>query len=125
MSDSRPEDVIRDFAVRLNEGDVAGALALYEPDAAFVPEPGRTVQGTPAIRGALERFVALEPTLSGEIQGVRMGGDVALVINRWSLRGHGPDGPVEMGGTSADVLRRQPDGSWRVLIDDPWGAGTG
>jgi uncharacterized protein (TIGR02246 family) len=125
MSDSRPEDVIRDFAVRLNEGDVAGALALYEPDAAFVPEPGRTVQGTPAIRDALERFVALEPTLSGEIQGVRMGGDVALVMNRWSLRGHGPDGPVEMGGTSADVLRRQPDGSWRVLIDDPWGAGTG
>ena len=125
MSDSRPEDVIRDFAVRLNEGDVDGALALYEPDAAFVPEPGRTVQGTPAIRDALERFVALEPTLSGEIQGVRMGGDVALVMNRWSLRGHGPDGPVEMGGTSADVLRRQPDGSWRVLIDDPWGAGTG
>ena len=125
MSDSRPEDVIRDFAVRLNEGDVAGALALYEPYAAFVPEPGRTVQGTPAIRDALERFVALEPTLSGEIQGVRVGGDVALVMNRWSLRGHGPDGPVEMGGTSADVLRRQPDGSWRVLIDDPWGAGTG
>lgn len=124
MSDSRPEDVIRDFAVRLNEGDVAGALALYEPDAAFVPEPGRTVQGTGAIRDALERLVALEPRLSGEIQGVRMGGDVALVLNRWSLRGHGPDGPVEMGGTSADVLRRQPDGSWRVLIDDPWGAGT-
>ena len=125
MSDSRAEDVICDFAVRLNEGDVDGALALYEPDAAFVPEPGRTVQGTPAIHDALERFVALEPTLSGEIQGVRMGGDVALVMNRWSLRGHGPDGPVEMGGTSADVLRRQPDGSWRVLIDDPWGAGTG
>jgi ketosteroid isomerase-like protein len=28
---------------------------------------------------------------------------------------------VKMGGRSADVLRRQGDGSWRVLIDDPWG----
>jgi ketosteroid isomerase-like protein len=49
-------------------------------------------------------------------------GGVALVVNRWSLRGQGPEGPVEMGGRSADVLRRQGDGSWRVLIDDPWGA---
>jgi hypothetical protein len=29
-----------------------------------------------------------------------------------------------MSGTSADVLRRQEDGSWRVLIDDPWGGST-
>jgi ketosteroid isomerase-like protein len=63
----------------------------------------------------------LKPKLTGEIQGVREGGDVALVLNRWRLDGHGPEGPVEMSGTSADVLRRQNDGSWRVLIDDPWG----
>jgi ketosteroid isomerase-like protein len=49
-------------------------------------------------------------------------GDVALVVNRWSLRGTEPDGaPVEMRGSSADVLRRQADGTWLVLVDDPWG----
>jgi uncharacterized protein (TIGR02246 family) len=116
-----PEGVVRGFADRLNHGDVEGALELYEPDATFVAEPGTTVTGREGIRVALERFAALRPTLTGEIQGVREGGDVALVLNRWSLKGHGPDGPVQMSGTSADVLRRQPDGSWRVLIDDPWG----
>jgi uncharacterized protein (TIGR02246 family) len=116
-----PEDVIRGFAERLNRRDVDAALELYEPGATFVPEPGTTVTGTERIREVLERFAALKPTLTGEIQAVREGGEVALVLNRWHLDGQGPEGPLEMSGTSADVLRRQEDGSWRVLIDDPWG----
>jgi len=117
-----PDSVIRRFSELLNARDVESVLALYEPDATFVPEPGRLVAGTDEIRAALGRFAALEPELDAEIESVREAGGVALVVNRWSLRGHGPDGPVEMGGRSADVLRRQSDGSWRVLIDDPWGA---
>jgi ketosteroid isomerase-like protein len=117
-----PDGVIRLFSDRLNASDVDGALALYEPEAAFVAEPGRWVAGTEEIRAALERFAALEPKLEGEIESVMEAGGVALVVNRWSLRGQGPEGPVEMGGRSADVLRRQSDGSWRVVIDDPWGA---
>jgi uncharacterized protein (TIGR02246 family) len=120
-----PEGVIRGFAERLNQWDLEAALELYEPEATFVPEPGKTVTGRERIRYALERFAALKPRLTGEIQGVREGGGVALVLNRWHLRGEGPAGPVEMSGTSADVLRRQPDGSWRVLIDDPWGGSAG
>jgi len=116
-----PDGVIRRFSVLLNARDVDGALALYEPDAAFAAEPGRWVTGTNEIRAALERFAALEPELEGEVESVREAGGIALVVNRWSLLGQGPEGPVEMGGRSADVLRRQSDGTWRVLIDDPWG----
>jgi uncharacterized protein (TIGR02246 family) len=121
-----PDGTIRRFSALLNARDVEGALALYEPEAAFVAEPGRWVTGRDAIKVALERFAALEPELEGEVESVREAGGIALVVNRWSLRGRGPDGPVEMGGRSADVLRRQSDGSWRVLIDDPWGvSGSG
>ena len=61
--------------------------------------------------------------MSGDIKKVLFAGDTALVANRWSLEGTGIDGePLRMGGTSADVVRRQPDGSWRIAIDDPWGA---
>ncbi|HEV2812773.1 MAG TPA: SgcJ/EcaC family oxidoreductase [Solirubrobacteraceae bacterium] len=110
------------FADRLAAGDLDGALALYEPDATFAPQPGAHVTGLDAIRGALEQFIALNPTLDGEVEKVLEAGDVALVTNRWTLRGTGPDGPLEMAGVSADVMRRQPDGTWRILVDDPWGA---
>lgn len=122
---SSPREVIEQFSKRLNRGDVEAALALYEPGAAFVPEPGTVVHGLDAIREALERFVALNPRLSGEIQRVVDAEGTALVINRWALAGTDPAGhPVELAGTSADVLRRQPDGAWRILVDDPWGGGA-
>jgi ketosteroid isomerase-like protein len=48
--------------------------------------------------------------------------DLALVITTWSFTGTGPDGkPVKLAARSADVLRRQADGSWRIVIDNPWG----
>lgn len=117
-----PEQVIEQFSQHLNGGDLDALVGLYEPDAAFVAEPGVVLRGRDAIREALQGFLALSPTITGEIQGVVETGGVALVVNRWRLEGTDPEGShVELSGVSADVVRRQPDDSWRVLIDDPWG----
>ena len=116
-----PAEVVTRFASLMSAGDVDGAAALYEPNAAFVVEPGQVVVGQPAIRSALEQFAALRPTLSGSIEQVVTTDDVALVVNRWTLDGTAPDGaPVHLQGTSADVLRKI-DAGWRITIDDPWG----
>jgi uncharacterized protein (TIGR02246 family) len=124
MKSQSPEQVIELIAAALNVGEVDTAMALYDPEATFAPEPGAEVKGLEAIRGALDQIAALTPRMQGEITKVLSADDVALVMNRWRLEGTRPDGsPVEMGGHSADVLRRTPDGGWRVLIDDPWGSG--
>jgi uncharacterized protein (TIGR02246 family) len=121
-STTSPTEVIELFAELMGRGELDEALALYEEDAAFAPEPGRLLQGKAAIRSALEGFVALRPTMTGAIEKVVTAGDTALVINDWSLSGTDPDGnPVDMAAKSADVLRRRADGTWGILIDDPWG----
>jgi uncharacterized protein (TIGR02246 family) len=125
MNAETPEQVIELFAAALGRGDVDGAIALYDPDATLAPRPGEQVKGLEAIRGALEQFAALKPMLTGEITKVLTADGVALVMNRWRLTGAQPDGtPVEMSGHSADVLRADAEGGWRILIDDPWGAGS-
>jgi uncharacterized protein (TIGR02246 family) len=119
-----PADVIDAVAAGLGAGDIERVISLYEPDATFAPQPGQSIHGREAIREALAAFAALKPQMTGEIEKVLVAGDTALVRNRWALRGRRPDGTaVEMGGTSADVLRRGEDGHWRILIDDPWGTG--
>jgi uncharacterized protein (TIGR02246 family) len=118
-----PAGVIERFSACLNSGDLDGALALYLPDAVFQAAPdGDPISGTESIREALASFLALEPTMTGELQKVHRAGDTALVINSWRLDGTQPGGErLQMSGTSADVMRRRDDGSWGILIDDPWG----
>lgn|SRR5215211_226350 len=118
-----PEAVVERFAALLADGDLEGLVELYEPDAAFLPQPGRAVTGRDAIRAALRPFLALRPRMRGEIVRVVRAGETAVVANRWTMRGTNPEGgAVEMDGTSSDVVRRRPDGSWGIVIDDPWGA---
>ena len=120
-----PERTIERFSALLADGELEALVALYEPDAVFAPTRGESVRGREAIREALRPFLALEPRMTGHIERVLVAGETALVANRWTLTGAQPDGsPVELGGLSADVLRRRADGSWGIAIDDPWGAGA-
>lgn len=118
-----PDGTVEHFLELLGASRLDALLGLYEEDATFVPEPGRVVSGRASIREELERLVALKPRMSGRVEQVLQAGDTALVAYRWQMQATAPDGTaVRPGGLSADVLRRRPDGSWGVIIDDPYGA---
>jgi ketosteroid isomerase-like protein len=48
------------------------------------------------------------------------GGDIAMLYNDFRATVTGPDGPVEITGRAIEIVRRQADGSWRFVIDDPY-----
>jgi ketosteroid isomerase-like protein len=55
---------------------------------------------------------------------VRVGEDLAVLYNDWSGSMEGPDRqPTEMTGKAIEVVRRQADGTWRFIVDDPWARG--
>jgi uncharacterized protein (TIGR02246 family) len=123
-----PAGTVERFSELLGEGRLDALLTLYEEDATFVPEPGRAVSGRASIRAELEQLVSMHPRMSGSVEQTLQAGDTALVAYRWRMEARAPDGsPVRQEGRSADVLRRRPNGSWGVIIDDPYGgaaAGT-
>lgn len=66
----------------------------------------------------------MKPTLTPEKHTFVTASDLALSTVKWTLKGTSPDGqPVQMEGTSSDILRKQADGRWLFMIDNPWGAG--
>jgi uncharacterized protein (TIGR02246 family) len=123
MAARRPDELDRLFAQALNAGNLDALLALYEPNAALAAQPGQVVTGTQSIREALQGFIAMKPTLTMlETKTIMQTGEIALTSSKWHLTGTGPDGsPVTMDGHSAEVSRRQADGTWRIVIDSPWG----
>ncbi|MGH3790443.1 MAG: YybH family protein [Pseudonocardiaceae bacterium] len=120
-----PQQVNEQLSQYLGKGDIDGALSLYEADSVFSPRPGETITGLDLIRGALEEFAALNPTMKLGTPNVLEADGVALVTCKWRITGTQPGGAtIEMDGYSTDVMRRQPDGSWKFLIDNPWGTET-
>lgn len=122
MPAMNPEEVNPQLIDALNRRDLEGALALYEPDAAFETDEG-TVVGLDAIREVMKAFIATEPQLTMEPKEIIRTGDIAVTRGTWKLVGKGPDGgALEMNGRSVEVVRRQADGTWRFAIDSPNGA---
>jgi uncharacterized protein (TIGR02246 family) len=106
-----PEEVLLLLARALTAGDLESAVALYEPGATFVAQPGVVVMGTEAIREALSGFVALKPIFDLKVRKVfRAGDDIALAFSEWTLAGTGSAGEtMSMSGQDSDMVRQQPD----------------
>ncbi len=106
-----PEDITRLFVERANAGDAAGIAALYEEDAVMAYPPGSVTVG----RAAIERFwEALFAERRPQFQPepplpTLVSGDIALTSTP----------PKDGAGARAQVVRRQADGSWLRLLDQP------
>lgn len=103
----QPEDLDRLFLERANAGDVDGVVDLYEPGAVLAFPPGRLATGRPAIREVYADLLASRPRLTGEIRPAIRNGDIAITST------------VRAGNATVEVARRQPDGTWLWLIDQP------
>ena len=119
---STPQQVLNSIVHGINTGNLDSLITLYEPGAVFATQPGDLSHGLPGVRQALAGFVAMKGELDLNVTRVLEAGNLALVTTVWSFNGTGPDGqPAKLAARSADVLRRQEDGSWRFVIDNPWG----
>ena len=121
-----PTDVIVATVLKMTDafhkGDMAGILSAYEPGAVVVGEPGKPLRGEGALRRMFTGFIALKPSFMYSGHEVVEAGDLALHISPWRMTGVGPDGAsVEQRGLSLAVLRRQDDGRWLMVIDQPHG----
>ena len=105
-----PEDLTRLFVERANDGDAAGIAALYEEDAVMAYPPGARTVGRDAIRSLWEKVLASSPHFEQETPlPTLMSGDLALTSTP----------PKDGTGARAQVVRRQADGTWLRLLDQP------
>src|SRR5215831_18442981 len=122
MSTRTPQEVLQTIVDGINAGNLDTLMPLYESEAAFASQPGNLEHGSAGVRQALSGFIAMKGKLDLKVTRVLEVSNLALVTTVWSFSGIGPDGkPIKLSSRSADVLRRQADGTWRFVIDNPWG----
>jgi uncharacterized protein (TIGR02246 family) len=123
MSGKTPEDLEEACARLFNEGDLEGLFAFYEKGATLITVPGEVVTGADAIRETLKDFLAAKAKMSLKPRTIAQAGDIALTTSVRTLKGgNGPDGkPMSIDARGTAVARRQADGAWRYVIDNPHG----
>jgi len=117
MAVHRPEEAGKSFEALFAARDLNGLMVLYEHDAVFTNARGAHV-GSVAIRDVLQGYLDTGASITMNDAVAFEAGDLALVHWAWTMAF--PDGRTAEGAT-AEVLRRQDDGTWKFVIDNPDG----
>jgi ketosteroid isomerase-like protein len=121
LNDS-PETAVVLLDRAFNEGNLDAVLSCYEAGAAIVSEPGKVLQGALEIKCFFEAALQSGAKAHQLHTSVIEANGIALFLSRWTLT------PKEDGSAASprafiatSVLHRQADGTWKVLIDNPFG----
>lgn len=108
------------FVDAVNAHDLDALLDLYETYPTGADLDGNTLRGTTAMRRFLADFLAVTHSIEATTRKVLATNDIGLLSSHWLAHIRAPDGEnLTAEGSSAEVARRQPDGTWRFIIDDP------
>lgn len=120
MLSNKAEDWPSLFEERLNAGDLDGVMKLYEPTAHFVARSGETVVGRDHIRPFVAGMIQSKTKLKSQVVRAINVNDIAVLYTDFQGTMVDPSGQrVDIGHHAIEVLRRQPDGTWKLIVGDP------
>jgi uncharacterized protein (TIGR02246 family) len=121
MSARSPEETHDLLAAAFNDGDLEAFVDVYDEHALLVvPPTGQRISGRAEIRTALQETFELRPKARIDVVDKLESDGLALTLAQWALDGTDASGqPVRLKGRGTIVSRRQADGSWRILLDQP------
>lgn len=116
-----PREMNETFARAFNSGSIDNLLALYEPTAVLRNDgTGKSLTGQNEIATGLQELLQAPGTMVSKNNFCIEHDGLALLRADWALVGDNE--AVIASGSSAEVVRRQTDGSWLYIIDHAAGA---
>jgi uncharacterized protein (TIGR02246 family) len=122
ISPHKPEDWPRQFVEHFNAGDLDAVMSLYEPEARFVTRSGETLVGRDAIRKVLGGLIEAKTQFQSRVVRTAIVGDIAQLYTDFEgTRVDDAGKTIPVRNKAIEVLRRQSDGSWKLIMGDPNG----
>ena len=116
---TRAEDAHKTLAAAFNTGDVQTVLNMYDFNGIIVPEPDKPVSGRAKFEEAIKAILSFKGKM--EIKTVYCLETNGLAVGRseWNIT----DGDeVKISSKGIELMKQQPDGTWKILIDHAFGA---
>lgn len=115
----RAEDAHSVLAAAYNTGDLETVLSIYDVNGIIVADPNNPVSGKEKFEAAVKGILSIKGTMEIKTVYCLQSGDVAVGRSEWSIK----DGnETKVSAKGVEVMKQQPDGTWKVLIDHAFGA---
>lgn len=118
-----PEDAVKYFRNCIFRGDLKGAVSCFDSEAVYIERDGQEIKGLDNIEKALESICAWKPEIKGVKHRVTIAGDLAVWIDKYVVKAKMPNGEaMEMQGITACLMKRNDEGMWLWMVDNPFAA---
>ena len=114
-------DVHAALANAFNTGDVDTVMSMYDAAGIIVPEPGKPVSGKQKFQEAVKGILFIKGVMEIKTVYCLQTGPIAVGRSEWSIT---DNGDVKISAKGIEVMQQQPDGSWKIIIDHAFGAGS-
>ncbi len=115
----RADDAHKTLADAFNTGDVNTVLNMYDLNGIIVPEPGKPVSGKEKFTEAINSILSIKGKMEIKTVYCLQAGDLAVGRSEWNIT----DGKeIKVSAKGIEVMKRQPDGGWKIVIDHAFGA---
>jgi len=115
----RAEDAHTTLAAAFNTGDVATVMSMYDETGIIVPEPGKTATGRAQFEESIRAILSIKGKMEIKTVYFLQTGNIALGRSEWSIT---DGGEVKISAKGIEVMKQQPDGTWKIVIDQAFGA---
>jgi ketosteroid isomerase-like protein len=113
------QDAHKTLAAAFNTGDVNTVLSMYDFNGIIVPEPGKPVSGKDKFVEAIKAILSIKGKMEINTVYCLQTGDLAVGRSEWNIR----DGnEMKISAKGIEVMKQQPDGTWKIVIDHAFGA---
>lgn len=113
------QEVHKSLAAAYNSGDLNTVMSIYDASGIIVAEPTNPVSGKEKFEAAVKGILAIKGTMEIKTVYCLQAGDVAVGRSEWSIT---DEGKTKVAAKGIELLKRQSDGTWKVLIDHAFGA---
>jgi uncharacterized protein (TIGR02246 family) len=116
---TRAQDAHATLAAAFNTGNVDTVLSMYDFNGIIVPEPGKPVSGREQFEEAIRAILSIKGKMEIKTVYCLQTGNLAVGRSEWNIT----DGQeVKISAKGIEVMKQQPDGTWKIVIDHAFGA---
>jgi uncharacterized protein (TIGR02246 family) len=116
---TRAQDAHATLAAAFNTGNVDTVLSMYDFNGIIVPEPGKPVSGREQFEEAIRAILSIRGKMEIKTVYCLQTGNLAVGRSEWNIT----DGQeVKISAKGIEVMKQQPDGTWKIVIDHAFGA---